>query len=68
MNRKHTTGSQEWLMARDEAETVDCPTCDAPAGKHCRNTLTGDETRFPAHPLRIRASDPGPDPRQEPTP
>lgn len=43
----------EWRMERERAETVPCPSCRVPAGQHCRNTITGDEVRFPAHPARI---------------
>lgn len=46
----------EWRMQRDEAEAVACATCGAAPRESCRNTITGDETRFPAHPSRITAA------------
>ena len=60
--RLHAVGgatvSHEWLMTRDEAETVPCPieACAAPVGKHCRNPLTDEPLNAPAHWQRIRAA------------
>lgn len=53
---KRRRADHEWRMTRDEAETVRCPSCGAAPRESCRNTITGDETRFPAHPSRITAA------------
>lgn len=48
--------SMGWLQARDEAETVPCPTCRARPGNTCVNINTGRPLgRLPAHSARMRA-------------
>ncbi|WP_031470380.1 zinc finger domain-containing protein [Sciscionella sediminilitoris] len=37
-----------------EAEQYPCPRCGAPAGTTCRNTITGNPLRGPAHWQRIQ--------------
>lgn len=48
--------SADWLATRTTAETVPCPFCRAPTGRSCRNTYTGREVSFPAHPDRVKLS------------
>ncbi|AIJ26379.1 zinc finger domain-containing protein [Amycolatopsis methanolica] len=42
-----------FLMTREDAETTDCPRCNAQPGKTCTNVITGEPLRGPAHHQRI---------------
>jgi hypothetical protein len=45
----------EWLQERATAETVACPTCEAPPGETCRNVHTGSPLAgLPAHFTRLQ--------------
>lgn len=73
MTRRRPTTAQladlrylEWLQEREDAETEQCTTCQAPPGETCRNLVTGERlSREPAHLTRIRRRAQA---RQAPTP
>lgn len=59
--RRNRTPSLDFLADRDQAETVPCPTCQAPAGHTCTRPEphTGRPVplvNLPAHPARITAA------------
>ncbi len=46
----------EWRMERDHAQRAPCPRCEAAISEPCRNPITGEELRAPAHFQRIDAA------------
>jgi len=58
---RHVEAQLEWLQQRHEAQQVQCPECDAPAGEVCVSVAARDEgrelERLPCHWKRIRAAE-----------